>query len=87
MSFFTSIDGTVVLRSRGRLYEVPLAQCDNEIFAKNGRSYVKLKRDGNTTIDKLFWTKIDSTVAYSFDRTTGAMVLLKSDSTPRVLAA
>lgn len=87
MSFFTSIDGTVVLRSRGRFYEAPLAQCDGEIFAKNGRSYVKLKRDGGTTIDKLFWTKIDSTAATAFNRTTGAMILSPAVSADRLLVA
>lgn len=87
MSFFSPIDGHVVLRSRGRFYEVTLAACDGEIYAKNGKAYVKLKRDGDTSIDRLYWGLIDSTAARSFDRTTGSMVLLPATPRTQIMAA
>jgi hypothetical protein len=75
MAFFNQIDGSVVLRNRGRFNEAKLYECDGEIFAKYGSGFIRLKRDGFTSLEKVLWTAIDSTAARSFDLTTGNMVL------------
>lgn len=75
MPFFTPIDGSVVLRSRGRFTEAKLHQCEGAIFARYGSSFIRLKRDGATSLDRVHWNKIDCTAARDFDRTTGHLVL------------
>lgn len=75
MTFFNPIDGSVVLRNRGRFTEAKLYECDGDIFAKYGAGFIRLKRNEATSLPSVFWVKIDSTASWTYDLTTGNMIL------------
>lgn len=61
MNFFTSIDGSVLLKSRGVYKEAPLLRNDKgELFVKYGQGAVRLLPHNATSIPKLYWNEIQS---------------------------
>jgi hypothetical protein len=74
MSLFKSLPGTVVLGSKGTYTESPLFELDNQIYAKHGKTYIRLRANGSTSRDKVFWKAIETPVEYHFP--IGNMTLL-----------
>lgn len=58
MSFFTPLEGTVLLRSRGSYSEAKLFSRDGKVYAKRGSSFVKLLSHELTSVNKLNWCQI-----------------------------
>lgn len=81
MPQFEKLDGTVVLRSRGRYQERPIYARGNVLFAKYGASFIRLKKDGGTSVDKVFWDDLDGLPNHGFDPVTTNLVLTPAQLT------
>ena len=77
MANFNPVEGAVVLRSRGRFTPCNLYERDRVLYAKYGRSFVKLLKDERTSVDKLFWGGIDivGNTPIAYEPLTSALVL------------
>lgn len=77
MSFFNKIEGAVILRSRGKYMPCALYERDRLLYAKHGRTFVKLLKDERTSVDKLFWAGLDIVggVTVAFEPVTSALIL------------
>jgi hypothetical protein len=74
MPFFNFISGSVVLGHKGTYIESPLFEMDNEIYARHHRNYVRLRHNGQTSKDRVYWKAIDTPASYEFPM--GNMTLL-----------
>lgn len=81
MSQFEKLDGTVVLRSRGRYKEGSVYARGNELFAKYGASFIRLKKSGVTSVDKVWWDDLQGLPNHGFDPITSNLVLTPAQLT------
>jgi hypothetical protein len=66
MSLFTQIPGTVVLGCKGTYTESSLFELESQVYAKHGRNYIRLRQNGHTSKDRIFWKTIDLSVPVQF---------------------
>jgi hypothetical protein len=66
MSFFKKLPGTVVLGFKGTYTESPLFELNNQVYAKHGRTYIRIRDMGHTSKDKVYWKEIATSFAYDF---------------------
>ena len=57
--FFTSLQRKAVLSRNGTYFEVPLYSRDQEVYAKSGVGFVRMRKGGTTSNDKIFWRSTD----------------------------
>ncbi len=82
MPAFAQIEGSVVLRTRGRFKATSVHVLNDELYARDGGSFIRLKGGGGTSLDRTHWSDLDIQVLYRIDRATQHMVLL-----PQLLAS
>lgn len=76
MPAFAQIEGSVVLRTRGRFKATSVHALKDELYAKDGASFIRLKGNGGTSLEKTHWSDLDIEVLYRIDRTTQHLVVL-----------
>lgn len=59
MTFFTPVEGAVLLKQNGTYREAPLLRNDKgELFAKRGSAAIRLMPHHGTSIPKIYWNEI-----------------------------
>ena len=59
MSSFQPLQGDVVLRSNGTYIEAKLFSFKEEVYAKKGNAFLKLKQDGDTSVRRIYWEQLE----------------------------
>lgn len=76
MPAFAQIEGSVVLRTRGRFKATSVHVLNDELYAKDGASFIRLKGNGGTSLDRTHWNDLDIQILYRIDRATQHLVVL-----------
>lgn len=64
---FTEINGTCLIRLKTGYRELKLFELNNEIYAKNGNTFIKLRSDKGTSNPAIDWVDVFG-VDYCFVR-------------------
>lgn len=77
MARFTSLAGSALLYAQGRFREAALFSFEGQIYAQSGSSFIRLKRDGATSLRSTYWSSIELDQPHAFASATGNMVLMR----------